>query len=55
MMMPALIDLFDKHGKLNRLESFVSEFGARFYGLPLNEGKDRFVKAWTVPDIYGES
>ncbi|MCA9818956.1 MAG: dihydroorotase [Candidatus Obscuribacterales bacterium] len=55
VMMPALIDLFDKHGKLNRLEAFVSEFGARFYGLPLNEGKDRFVKKdWTVPDICGE-
>ncbi len=29
---------FDEEGALHRLEAFASENGARFYGLPLNEG-----------------
>ncbi|NKB56956.1 MAG: dihydroorotase [Alphaproteobacteria bacterium] len=29
---------FDEEGALDRLEAFASEFGPRFYGLPLNEG-----------------
>lgn len=29
--------VFDQEGALDRLEAFASEFGARFYGLPLNE------------------
>jgi dihydroorotase len=42
---------FDEEGALDRLEAFASEFGPRFYGLPLNEGTislDR--KAYTVPE-----
>jgi len=30
--------VFDEEGALDRLEAFASENGARFYGLPLNEG-----------------
>jgi dihydroorotase len=30
---------FEEDGALDRLEAFASENGARFYGLPLNEGK----------------
>lgn len=30
-------DIFARHGALDRLEAFASEFGARFYRLPLNE------------------
>ena len=30
---------FEEEGALDRLESFASEYGARFYGLPLNEGR----------------
>jgi len=30
--------VFDAEGKLDNLEAFASENGARFYGLPLNEG-----------------
>ena len=30
--------VFEKEGALARLEGFASEHGARFYGLPLNEG-----------------
>jgi dihydroorotase len=29
---------FDEEGALDRLQGFASEFGPRFYGLPLNEG-----------------
>ncbi len=31
-------ETFDELGALDRLEAFASEFGPRFYGLPLNEG-----------------
>jgi dihydroorotase len=30
--------VFEAEGALERLEAFASEFGPRFYGLPLNEG-----------------
>ena len=30
--------VFDEEGALDRFEAFASEHGARFYGLPLNEG-----------------
>ncbi len=30
--------VFEEEGALDRLESFASEFGPRFYGLPLNQG-----------------
>ena len=30
--------VFDQEGALDRFEGFASEHGARFYGLPLNEG-----------------
>ncbi len=33
-----LAEVFDEAGALDRLEAFVSENGARFYGLPRNEG-----------------
>ena len=32
------IDVFEAEGALERFEGFASENGARFYGLPLNEG-----------------
>ena len=31
--------VFEEEGALARLEAFASEHGARFYGLPLNEGR----------------
>jgi dihydroorotase len=31
--------VFEEEGALDRFEAFASEHGARFYGLPLNEGK----------------
>ena len=32
------LTVFDEEGALDRFEAFASEHGARFYGLPLNEG-----------------
>ncbi len=37
-------------GALDRLEAFASEFGPRFYGLPLNDGTVTLRRApMTVP------
>jgi dihydroorotase len=42
---------FDEEGALDRLEGFASEFGPRFYGLPLNEGTITLHReAHTVPE-----
>jgi len=42
--MELLAQIFDERGALNMLETFASENGANFYGLPLNKGKIRLVK-----------
>lgn len=55
VMLPALAQIFEESNSLDKLEPYVSEFGARFYGLPLNEGKLKLVKSsWKVPDIIGD-
>ncbi|WP_375421810.1 dihydroorotase [uncultured Sphingomonas sp.] len=47
--------VFDEEGALDRCEGFTSEHGARFYGLPLNEGTVTLVRdAVVVPDRVGE-
>jgi len=44
---------FDEEGALDRLEGFASEFGPRFYGLPLNEGTVTLRReAFTVPETF---
>jgi dihydroorotase len=47
---------FEEDGALDRLEAFASEFGPRFYGLPLNEGtvtlertEDPVPVTWATP------
>ena len=46
----AYAQVFDEEGALERLEGFASEFGPRFYGLPLNEGRVRLERiATTIP------
>lgn len=35
--LPLLAQIFDNYGQLDRLENFVSVFGARFYSLALNQ------------------
>jgi dihydroorotase len=47
--------VFDEDGALDRFEAFASENGARFYGLPLNDGTITLERAEVrVPDRYGE-
>jgi dihydroorotase len=42
---------FEAAGALDRLEGFASEYGPRFYGLPLNEGRVRLARvAQAVPE-----
>ena len=51
----AYAQVFDEEGALDRLEGFASEHGARFYGLPVNEGTVTLVRgAAAVPDLVGE-
>ena len=46
---------FEEEGALDRLEGFASEFGPRFYGLPLNRDQVVLERAsWTVPGAVGE-
>jgi dihydroorotase len=41
---------FEEAGALDRLEAFASEFGAGFYGLPVNQDTVTLVREdWTVP------
>jgi len=49
-----LAEIFEKEGKLGRLEDFTSRFGAEFYSLPLDEGKIELVKEqYEVPKQIG--
>jgi dihydroorotase len=50
----AYATVFEEEGAIDRLEAFAAEHGAKFYGLPLNEGTvtlDR--SASDVPDSLG--
>jgi len=43
--------MFDEENALDRFEGFASEYGARFYGLPLNQGTLTLARdAWEVPE-----
>ena len=45
--------MFEQAGALPRLEAFASEFGPRFYGLPLNDARVMLRReSWTVPEEY---
>ncbi|MCR4328806.1 MAG: hypothetical protein NUV53_04870 [Patescibacteria group bacterium] len=49
--LPLLIKFFKGNNMLHRLEPFTSQFGAEFYGYPLNEGTVTFVrKPWKIPE-----
>jgi dihydroorotase len=46
-------EAFEEADALHLLEGFASEFGPRFYGLPLNEDTVTLQRAsWSVPDSY---
>ena len=47
--------VFDEEGALDRLQGFASEHGARFYGLPLNDGTVTLERGEVaVPERIGE-
>lgn len=49
--LPALVLLFESLGMIERLEDFVSGFGADFYGLPRSSDTITLVHTpWTVPE-----
>ncbi len=51
VLLPLLIDIFQQENKLDKLESFTSQFGAEFYNLPLNQETMALTQnTWTVPD-----
>jgi len=51
----AYLGVFDAEGAIDRFEGFASENGARFYGLPLNEGTVTLVReSVIVPERVGE-
>jgi len=46
-------EAFDEAGRLDRLESFASHFGADFYGLPRHHDTITLIKEpWVPPDSY---
>lgn len=48
-----LCEFFTKHEALEKFEPFVSEYGARRYGFPLNDRTIKFRReTWTVPKIF---
>lgn len=49
-----LAEIFERAGKLDRLEAFTSEHGADFYQIPRNIGQVVLTKSdWKVPAQYG--
>lgn len=51
--LPLLADIFERNNALDRLDPFVSGFGAMAYGLPLNSGALTLEKKkWRVPYDY---
>lgn len=54
MALESYAQTFEEEGALDRLEPFASEFGPRFYGLPLNEETVTLRRtALDVPDMLG--
>lgn len=53
VVLSLLCKIFEREKKLERLENFVSRFGAEFYGLPLNKGKITLERGeWLVPEEF---
>ena len=51
--LPLLVQLFEEHDALGKLEGFISVFGAIFYGLGLEGKRIELVKEdWVVPNCY---
>lgn len=55
VVLPALAKIFEEAHALNHFEAFVSENGARAYGLAPNWGTVTLEqKIWTVPEMVGD-
>jgi dihydroorotase len=53
VLLPVLATIFEAQNALDKLEPFVSQFGAGFYGLPLNDRKVFLAREdWQVPAEY---
>lgn len=51
--MPLIVELFENHDALDKVEAFTSHFGAEFYQLPINSTKMTLEKLdWLVPSTY---
>ncbi|WP_019673709.1 dihydroorotase [Psychrobacter lutiphocae] len=51
--LPLYATAFDSVGKIERLEGFASQFGAKFYGLPINKEKVTLVnRPMQIPTSY---
>ena len=50
--MESYVEVFEQEGALECLEGFTSEYGAEFYGLPLNMNSISLVKKpFDVPNL----
>jgi dihydroorotase len=50
--LPAIVEIFQREGQLDKLEAFLSERGARWHGYPFNEGEIQLVRnPWIVPEV----
>jgi dihydroorotase len=55
VLMPALVELFEDAGQLDKLKAFACTFGAGFYDVPVYPEEITLVRqAWTVPERYGK-
>lgn len=52
VLLPKLVELFEAFGAIERLEDFVSKFGADFYSIPYNNENITLIKKpMSVPEI----
>lgn len=55
---PLYLEVFEQEHALDRFEAFASQFGANYYGLPVNTQQVTYIKQpWTVPESlpFGDS
>lgn len=51
--LPMLVQFFEENGAPDKIEGFLSFFGAKFYGLPIGGEKITLIrKEWIVPEVY---
>jgi dihydroorotase len=56
MALESYVNTFDEENALDRFEAFASEYGPRFYRLPLNEERVKLLRQpQQIPETIGES